>query len=377
MLRKLTRLALAPVLLAGSYVFLASCSMVGTEPLSEDLPHHVEGGFRNTEIIDPNKTFFHFLAMRTFGDVKWADHAARAGEVPVRQLSLEKLSPGIEDPLQVSWLGHSTFLIQLGGINILTDPIFSNRASPITFSGPERYIPHVIDYQKLPKIDFVVISHNHYDHLDEGAVKVLGDDPVYLVPLGLSPWFQEMGVAPQQVMEFDWWDQLSFGDVRFQATPSQHWSARGLFDRRTTLWASWHMDLAGTGIWFAGDTGYNDKQFREIGQRIEDIDLALIPIGAYEPRSFMKLYHVNPDEAIRIHKDVGAKQSIGMHWGTFPLTAEGPGDPVVELEMQRANHQVSNEEFSVMAVGEIRAFPELVTEPPRQISILPADTATH
>ncbi|RED52092.1 MBL fold metallo-hydrolase [Aestuariispira insulae] len=331
---------------------LSGCSSVGTEPIGP--AHHVEGGFRNTEITDPNKTFFHFLAMRAFGDTKWADHAARAGEVPVTRLSPEKLDIGPDAPPQISWLGHSTFLIQVNGINILTDPIFSDRASPFSFSGPERYVPHVIDYAKLPKIDYVVISHNHYDHLDDKAVEVLGDRPVYLVPLGLADWFADEGVPRERVREFDWWDQAGFDHVTFQAMPSQHWSARGLFDRRTTLWASWLMTFDEKKIWFAGDTGYNDKQFKEIGEKADGIDLALIPIGAYAPRSFMKLYHVNPEEAVKLHRDIGAKKSIGMHWGTFPLTAEGPGDPVDELSRQRGLAGLTPDEFTTMVVGELR-----------------------
>ena len=338
----------------GLSLLVSGCSMVGTEPTGP--AHHVKGGFRNTEIVDPNKTFFHFLAMRAFGDTKWADHAARAGEVPVTRLNPDDLHIGPDDPMQVSWLGHSTFLIQAKGVNILTDPVFSDRASPISFTGPERYIPHVMDYAELPEIDFVVISHNHYDHLDEKAVATLGAGPIYLVPLGLAGWFRDQGVAAKNVMEFDWWDELAFGGFRFQATPSQHWSARGLFDRRTTLWASWLIDTGSDRIWFAGDTGYNEKQFREIGRRSGGVDLALIPIGAYEPRSFMKLYHVNPEEALKIHRDLGARQSIGMHWGTFPLTAEGPGDPVRELERQRQIQGISPVEFGTMTVGEIRKF---------------------
>ena len=331
--------------------FTLSACAASSEPIKDAPPHHTADGFRNLHIKDPNKTLFHFLAMKHFGDDRWADHAARAGEVPVRNVDtnlLQRKPAG----LRVTWLGHSTFLIQWQGVNILTDPIFADRASPLSLAGPARYIRHVVDYKKLPAIDYVIISHNHYDHLDAGAVEVLGNRPLYLVPLKLRAWFMDAGVKAERVREMDWWDKAVFADARFQAQPSQHWSARSFSDRRKTLWASWRINLNGTSVWFAGDTGYNDKQFREIGNRAGPVDLALVPIGGYLPRSFMKLYHVNPGEALRIHKDVRAKTSIGMHWGTFPLTAEGPGDPVKELAKQREVHDVADKAFTTMAVGE-------------------------
>ena len=256
------------------------------------------------------------------------------------------------DGLRVSWLGHSSFLLQWKGVNILTDPIFANRASPLSFVGPLRYIPHVLDYKNLPPIHYVIISHNHYDHLDATAVHLLGNNPIYLVPLRLKGWFLENGISSDRIKELDWWDKATFSNVGFRALPSQHWSARGLFDRRKTLWASWRINLKGVTVWFAGDTGYNDKQFKEIGDKLGPVDLALIPIGGYLPRSFMRFYHVDPNEALKIHKDVKAKKSIGMHWGTFPLTAEGPNDPIIELSKQRKKFNIDERTFVSMAVGQ-------------------------
>jgi N-acyl-phosphatidylethanolamine-hydrolysing phospholipase D len=313
--------------------------------------HHTATGFRNLYIDDPNKSIFHFLAMKLFGDIRWADHATRAGEVPIANLNVKSIQSN-SDNLRINWLGHSTFLLQWKGVNILTDPIFADRASPLSFAGPLRYIPHVIDYKNLPPIDYVIISHNHYDHLDTTAVHLLGNTPVYLVPLKLKAWFLENGISSDRIKELDWWDTATFTNAAFNALPSQHWSARSLFDRRKTLWASWRINLKGVSIWFAGDTGYNDKQFKEIGDKLGPVDLALIPIGGYSPRSFMRLYHVDPHEALKIHKDVRARQSIAMHWGTFPLTAEGPGDPIIELAKQRKKLNISPGKFMSMAVGE-------------------------
>lgn len=240
---------------------------------------------------------------------------------------------------------------------MLTDPVFGDRSFGVFFMGPKRYVPHVIDYQKLPKIDYVIISHNHYDHLDSVATQVLGNGPTYLVPLGLKDWYLDQGIAQAKVQEFDWGDKADYNELKVQALSAQHWSARGIFDRRETLWASWALNIGGRDIWFAGDTGYNPIQFKKIGEKAGPFDLALIPIGAYEPRSFMKTYHVTPEEAILIHQDVNAKKSIGMHWGTFPLTAEAPYEPVEELARQREKHGVSREEFSEMVMGQTLTIP--------------------
>lgn len=327
-----------------------ACTTLKAQKL--DIPaHHTATGFRNLHIDDANKSVFRYLAMKLFGDTKWADHAARSTEVPIKHLNVESIQSNSEN-LRVSWLGHSSFLIQWKGVNIITDPVFADRASPLSFVGPLRYIPHVIDYKNLPPIDYVIISHNHYDHLDTAAVHLLGNSPIYLVPLRLKPWFLENGIRSDRIKELDWWDTAKFADAGFRALPSQHWSARGLFDRRKTLWASWRINLKGVSIWFAGDTGYNDKQFKEIGEKLGPVDLALIPIGGYLPRSFMRFYHVDPHEALKIHKDIKAKQSIGMHWGTFPLTAEGPADPIIELSKQRKKLNIAQTAFISMAVGE-------------------------
>jgi len=346
---KVKKFAAITLVLVAAGLSLLACA-ASDQPKPGGPAHHTVDGFRNLYIEDPNKSLFHFLAMKHFGDTVWADHAARANEVPIRTLD-PKMLASKPDGLRISWLGHATFLIQLGDVNILTDPIFSDRASPLSFTGPQRYVRHVIDYRKLPKIDYVVISHNHYDHLDQTAIDILGSVPMYLVPLKLKAWFTDAGVHPDRVREMDWWDKAEFSNARFQAQPSQHWSARSFFDRRETLWATWRMELGGRSVWFAGDTGYNDKQFKEIGEATGGVDVALIPIGGYLPRDFMHLYHINPEEAVRMHKDVGAKMSIGMHWGTFPLTAEGPSDPVIELAKQRQRQGLAPAAFVNIPIG--------------------------
>ena len=338
-------------------VLCAGCAVHKSELPNKRPAHHTATGFKNLHIDDPQKTFFDFLQMRFFGDQRWADHAALAAQVPSQPVALDAIQTPTKR-LQVTWLGHSTFLLQYKGINILTDPIFSDRASPLSFVGPKRYIPHVVDYAALPPIDAVVISHNHYDHLDTRTIEQLSAQAHFYVPLGLAAWFADRGVATQRVTELDWWQASDFGDVRFQALPSQHWSARGLGDRFNTLWASWSIRIADKLIWFAGDTGYNATQFKQIGEHLNGPDLALIPIGAYAPRWFMQAYHVNPQEAVKIHQDVGAKTSIGMHWGTFPLTAEPPQEPPTKLHEALQEAGLDTKAFSTMVVGETRIIPD-------------------
>lgn len=340
-------------------VVLSLCGACSAQTLSStadtlkaDIPaHHTENGFTNPHIDEPDKNFFSFLRMRFFGDEQWADHEALAEQIPVQPVDIERITSP-QNKLQVTWLGHSTFLIQYQGKNVLTDPIFSDRASPMSFAGPKRYIPHVIDYTKLPPIDAVVISHSHYDHLDVEAVEILVNNTHFFVPLKLKQWFIDQDVSAKNVTELDWWQSQEHNGVSLQALPSQHWSARGIGDRFETLWASWSIKIADKHVWFAGDTGYNPIQFKQIGDAVSAVDLALIPIGAYAPRWFMQTYHVNPEEAVQIHQDIGALKSIGMHWGTFPLTAEPPAEPPQKLDEAKQRMQIDDQAFITMVVGQ-------------------------
>lgn len=290
--------------------------------------HHTDNGFRNLYIESQQSGIFSFLRMRYFGDNEWADYEATADRVEKIKTSIDKVNaPG--QPPQVTWIGHATVLVQYSGINVLTDPIFAQRASPFSFMGPKRIAPPSLQIDQLPPIDFVLISHNHYDHLDEYTVKTIGDRTIWVVPLGYKQWFADLGV--RSVVELDWWDSRNIAGATITATPSQHWTGRGFNDRYKALWASWSVRIGGFKFWFAGDTGYNDKIFSEIGARCGPFDLALIPVGGYEPRWFMKNMHINPEEAVSIHNDIHSKYSLGIHWGTFPLTAEPIDEPPYRL----------------------------------------------
>ena len=324
-----------------------------------DDANFVDGRFVNNHMEHPNKDIFAYLKLRWFGDDVWADHQKTPHLIPKTEIDIGKLTARHN---HVTWLGHSTFLLQFNGLTILTDPVFSERASPVSFAGPKRYTQVAMPIADLPKIDLVVISHNHYDHLDERSIKAIGDDTHFVVPSGLKAWFIEVGISGEQVTELKWWQQLVLKDFTITAMPSQHWSARGLGDRFKTHWASWLITANDSSIWFAGDTGYNDKDFVDIGDYITrnklSLDLALIPIGAYGPRSFMKAYHVNTAEAVQIHKDIGSKYSIGMHWGAFPLTSEPPMEPFEWLNQLRRDEQLGSYPFETLKIGETKALEE-------------------
>ncbi|MFK8079897.1 MAG: MBL fold metallo-hydrolase [Granulosicoccus sp.] len=252
----------------------------------------------------------------------------------VKALTLPSMKPRPEvianpSTAQVTWVGHSTFLLQIDGLNILTDPIFSLRASPVSFAGPKRTTPPAMTIEQLPNIHLVLISHNHYDHLDKPSIIALqarqvDKPPRYLVPLGQKAWFDRLGV--DQVTELDWWENASVGTATVHAVPVQHWSSRSPFDRNEVLWAGFYIDSPSLRTLFVGDSGYSDD-FKTIAQRLGKVDLALVPIGAYAPRWFMKTAHMNPEEALQVVHDVGASRAIGMHWGTFPLTDEPMAEP--------------------------------------------------
>jgi N-acyl-phosphatidylethanolamine-hydrolysing phospholipase D len=233
------------------------------------------------------------------------------------------------DQIQITWVGHSTFLIQMDGVNVLTDPIFNSRSSPFSFGGVKRLVPPGLRFEDLPRIHAVLISHNHYDHLDEQTVERLGNKPKYFVPLGLSRWFEKRGI--DNLIELDWWQSFSSKGLKFDCVPVQHFSGRTPFDRNKTLWSGWIVEGGKRKIFFAADTGYSPV-FKEIGERFGPVRVSLIPIGASRPRWFMKPVHVDPPEAVRIHQDTNSRQSIASHWGTFKMSDESLAEPLVYLQ---------------------------------------------
>ena len=334
--------------------------------------HHAPKGFRNNYIESVTKSLGDLL--------RWQVERVRKHSPPIPQLPTPQVKAdldfigrnavaGAEMIPAVTWIGHATMLVQAGGLNVLTDPIFSRRASPVQFLGPERAQQPGIALEDLPRIDVVVISHNHYDHLDRGSISWLanqpGGAPLFLAPLGLKAWLEANGVP--DAVELDWWDahEVAAADGRrteFHLTPAQHWSSRTLTDRNKTLWGGWAVFSADCHWFFTGDTGYS-KDFVDARERFAQrhapeqgggFDIALIAVGACLPRWFMKDQHVDLSEAVQIHLDLGAKRSVGVHWGTFQLADDPLDQPLQELAGVCRAKGVAEESFFLMPVGGTR-----------------------
>lgn len=248
----------------------------------------------------------------------------------------------------VWWLGHSSVLFQLGGLRILADPIFSQRSSPVSFAGPKRKTAPPTNVNDLPKIDILVISHDHYDHLDRPSVKQLikrFPAMTILVPLGLKSWMTAIGA--KQVQELDWWDSVQIGRAEATFVPAKHWGRRRLRDQNRTLWGGWVIKANNKSVYFAGDTGYSASLI-EIGQRLGVIDLAAIPIGAYAPRWFMAPQHIDPAQAIQLHQVIGCRRSLAIHWGTFELADDALDEPPTLLQ-QLLKQQMITAKMSELA----------------------------
>ena len=322
--------------------------------------HHTARGFRNNYRTGPRPSFW-----------RWQRERWRKGlpRIPEGGYRFEVVKPDVPwlktnrtEPT-ITWIGHATFLLQLNGVNVLTDAHLTERASPLGFAGPKRVVPPALGFAELPHIDAVVISHNHYDHLDRGTVRRLaaqaGGSPRFFVPLGLKAWLAGEGITA--VTQLDWWDESDCQGLRFTLVPVQHWSARTAWDRDKTLWGGWVIEQPAFRFFFAGDTGYS-ADFRDIGERYGWFDLAALPIGAYEPRWFMSIMHANPEEAVQIHQDLRARYSVAMHWGTFILTDEPLDEPPVKLAQARTAAGLPPEAFFVMKHGELRKLAPMLRQ---------------
>ncbi len=292
-------------------------------------------------------------AGRSFGDfVRWQRTSRRAtwptwvehGVVPRLP---DTLGPG---DCATTFVNHITFLLQYRGLNVLTDPVYSERVSPLQWMGPRRVHAPGIPFERLPRIDLVLVSHNHYDHLDLDTLRRLDAThrPTFLTGLGNAPFLQQHGL--DRVIELDWWQAHAAGSWRCTYVPAQHWSGRGLRGRNRTLWGGFVLEADSVCTYFAGDTGYW-RHFVEIRDRCGEPDLALLPIGAYEPRWFMGDQHMNPDDAVRAHLDLRARQSVATHFGCFQLTDEAIDEPARALAIARREHHVAPARFPALTPG--------------------------
>ena len=359
--------AASPLALALHLFAMTSLTNPALGADAEPPAHHRPGGFQNNYIDFQPKGLGALL--------NWRLSAARDGLPPPPREAIPSVTPdlafvaanaraGAAMQPALTWIGHASMLAQFGGLNVLTDPVFSERVSPFSFIGPKRHQPPALTAANLPHIDLVLVSHNHYDHLDEASVRALnaqaGGPPLFVVPLGIKAWMGGVGIT--NVVELDWWQSHRVGAIEVVLTPVQHWSGRSLNDRMATLWGGYAVFAPDLHLFFSGDTGYS-KDFTDIRARFADrqrpeqgggFDVALIAVGAYEPRWFMASQHVNPAEAVQVHLDLGAKQSVGVHWGTFPLTDEALDEPPRALAQARRDKGLADDRFVVMAIGETR-----------------------
>lgn len=260
-----------------------------------------------------------------------------------------------DDGVAVTWIGHATFLIQTRELTLITDPQFAERCGPFGWLGPKRVRPPAVPFADLPRIDGVLLSHDHYDHCDLPTLRRLArrDDPLVIAPLAHRRLLARAGV--RRLVELDWWQEHAWADdrARVTLTPARHWSNRLSGRRNARLWGGFFVRTSGgRKVWFSGDTGYDAELFGEIRRRLGAPDVAMIPIGAYEPRWFMATQHCNPAEAVRIHQDVGARMSVAMHWGTWRLTDEAWDEPPRALAAAKLAAGVEDASFRVVEAGQ-------------------------
>lgn len=301
---------------------------------------HFDGlRFFNPDQPDTDRSLRDFLRWKLGGRaVAWPSF------VPVRQTV-----PDVAvDKVRATVVGHASILIQAGGLNVLTDPVWSSRASPLPFGAPRRVWAPGIAFEALPPIDAVLLSHNHYDHMDIATLRRLNVEhhPLIVTPLG-NDTILKRTISDVRVLTGDWWDRIAIGKGgEVTIVPAYHWSARTGRDRRMALWSGFILNTPGGSVHFTGDTGYGDGCiFRDVRRRIGRPDLALIPIGAYAPRWFMSAQHTNPDEAVQILEDLEAGRAVGIHWGVFRLTDERRDEPPELLLEALARRGISKELF--------------------------------
>jgi len=277
-----------------------------------------------------------------------------------RSIPVTPVVPDVRvDGLRVTMVGHATLLIQVAGLNLLTDPVWSDRASPLAFAGPRRVTAPGVRIEDLPPIDAILLSHNHYDHLDIGTLKTLHGRhaPLIVTPLG-NDVIVRRHIPSARIEAGDWGSVVQIApEAQVHIVPANHWSSRGMYDRRMALWSGFMVQAEGRLVYFAGDTGYGTgKIFRAMRERFGSPDVALIPIGAYDPRWFMAAQHVDPEEAVQIMRDVDARAAVGIHWGTFKLTDEPREEPAMRLTARLAAADIAPSAFMAMQAADAAEF---------------------
>jgi N-acyl-phosphatidylethanolamine-hydrolysing phospholipase D len=325
--------------------------------------HHVPGGgFRNpwpSSQLHGFRDFLKWTLVERRRNPRRPDPDPSSFEVLAPQFIKPRAAP---DAVTLTWIGHSSFLLQLAGLNVLLDPVWSERASPVQFAGPRRWVMPGVPFDALPPIDVVVLSHDHYDHLDAGTVRRLASRypaAQWLAPLGVGAFLYHRGA--RDVTERDWWDATTITGVKVSCVPAQHFSGRTLGKRNQTLWCGWAFESPDSRVYFAGDTALH-PEFGEIAQRTGPFDLAILPIGAYEPRWFMGAVHMNPEDCIKAVAQMRPAQNgkrlivTGGHWGTFKLTDEPMDEPPARMRRDWPAAGFAAEDLWIMKHGETRVL---------------------
>ena len=344
--RRLSLVVLSLLLAASSLLAFPVTVLHADPPLSTVPTHHLLRGFRNLDgtyrytVLDRAER----LVKKTLAG--WPDRGAMPHVLPNNGAALR--ANGTQPT--ITWIGHATLLVQIAGVNILTDPIWSDRASPVSFAGPRRLVAPGVRFEDLPRIHAVVISHDHYDHLDADTIDrlVRVHQPRFFVPLGMKDWLRDHGA--RDVVELDWWQAATFRGLTFTCTPAQHSSGRGLRDQNLRLWSSWVVAGGGKKLWFAGDTGYTSSLL-EIGKRLGPFDVAAVPIGGYSAYEAKHPNHVNPEEALQLFEEEKARLMVPIHFGTFELNREPFAEPPTRL-LKAAVARGLDERIAILSAGQ-------------------------
>ncbi|MFT7288547.1 MAG: L-ascorbate metabolism protein UlaG (beta-lactamase superfamily) [Halieaceae bacterium] len=332
-------------LIAGTAVVLSSYSSFGGTSSGKRLerveasPHYKEGQFVN--VVPQTPSTLGGIWKLTVDQFSGDQVRVPPSSIPVVPLLPESLTTPPKPGLRSVWIGHAGVLVEMDGLRFLVDPVFSERASPVGFAGPKRFHQTPISLQDLPPIDAVMISHDHYDHLDMPTIQHLSSKGThFFVPLGIGAHLEEWGVPQDQISDMEWWDSREVGALTITSTPSRHYSGRDLFDYKKTFWSSWSIVGPEHRVYYSGDTGFSDH-FQQIGERLGPFDLNIIKVGAYGPGASWLDIHMTPEQAVDAHSALGGKRMLPVHWATFNMAYHDWDEPIIRTLKSASERQVN------------------------------------